>query len=259
MSGNQTLAPLAGIGGNQPQLAALLSPYTVTASDGTGVQLINCKLNGDNYLTWSRLMRISLRAKNKIGFIDGTLPEPAEGEPNRALLVIANSTVVAWIANTLEKDLQPSIACIENVKILWDDLKQRFSQGNETRIYQLKCEIYQLKQEGRPVSEYYSLLKGLWDELDQLLEETGCTCACICGIGATRTAQREKEKAHQFLMGLNPNFNTVRSNILNLEIFPSLSRVFQMVIHDERQRMVIRAQEIGPEAAAYMARGGKEI
>ncbi|PKI48421.1 hypothetical protein CRG98_031173 [Punica granatum] len=86
MSGDQTLAPLARSGRNQPQLAALLSPYTVTSSDGTGVQLISCKLNGDNYLTWSRLMRISLRAKNK------TLREPAEGEPNRALWVIANST-----------------------------------------------------------------------------------------------------------------------------------------------------------------------
>ncbi|PKI35094.1 hypothetical protein CRG98_044516, partial [Punica granatum] len=87
MSGDQTLAPLAGSGGNEPQLAALLSPYTVTSSDGTGVQL-----NGDNYLTWSRLMRISLRAKNKLGFIDGTLREPVEGEPNRALWVKANST-----------------------------------------------------------------------------------------------------------------------------------------------------------------------
>ncbi|PKI60227.1 hypothetical protein CRG98_019415 [Punica granatum] len=128
MSADQTIAGTPANGGNQAQLTALLSPYTVTSSDSTGIQLINCKLNGDNYLTWSRLMRIALRAKNKIGFIDGTLPEPGEGDPNRALWVMANSTVVTWIANTLEKDLQPSIACIENARVIWDDLKQRFSQ-----------------------------------------------------------------------------------------------------------------------------------
>ncbi|PKI57413.1 hypothetical protein CRG98_022258 [Punica granatum] len=55
--------------------------------------------------------------------------ENREGDPNRALWVMANSTVVTWIASTLEKDLQPSIACIKNARVLGDDLKQRFSQG----------------------------------------------------------------------------------------------------------------------------------
>ncbi|PKI70182.1 hypothetical protein CRG98_009432 [Punica granatum] len=73
-------------------------------------------------------MQIALRAKNKIGFIDGTLPEPVEGNPNKASWVMVNSTVITWIVNTLEKDLQPSVACIENARVLWDDLKQRFSQ-----------------------------------------------------------------------------------------------------------------------------------
>ena len=33
-------------------------------------------LNGDNYNTWYRSMRMALRAKNKLGFVDGTILAP---------------------------------------------------------------------------------------------------------------------------------------------------------------------------------------
>ncbi|PKI36538.1 hypothetical protein CRG98_043091 [Punica granatum] len=122
---------------------------------------------------------------------------------------MANSLVVTWMINSLEKDLQPSIACIENARILWEDLRQRFAQGNETRIYQLKSEIYTYRQEGKLVAEYYGSLKGLWDELDNLLESMTCSCACVCGAAHNRLGLREREKAHQFLMGLNLEFATV--------------------------------------------------
>ncbi|PKI70924.1 hypothetical protein CRG98_008657 [Punica granatum] len=132
--------------------ASLVSPYTVTPSDGSVLRLTECKLNGENYLAWSRLMRMALRAKNKVCFIDGTLPEPADGDPSKPLWVMANSLVVTWMINSLEKELQPSIACIENALILWEDLRQRFAQGNETRIYQLKFSRIAGQQDGTPLN-----------------------------------------------------------------------------------------------------------
>ncbi|PKI38804.1 hypothetical protein CRG98_040805 [Punica granatum] len=60
------------------------SVYTVNPSDYTGASLINCKLNGTNYLTWSRAMKTALIAKNKVGMVDGSVQKPPEGDPNRA-------------------------------------------------------------------------------------------------------------------------------------------------------------------------------
>ncbi|PKI69406.1 hypothetical protein CRG98_010204 [Punica granatum] len=77
---------------------------------------------------------MALRAKNKVGFIDGTLPEPANDNPNKPIWVMINSLVLMWIVNLLERDLQSRIACIENARILWEDLKQRFTQGNESKF-----------------------------------------------------------------------------------------------------------------------------
>ncbi|PKI73819.1 hypothetical protein CRG98_005803 [Punica granatum] len=56
-------------------------------------------------------------------------------------------------------------------------------------------------------------------------------------------------------MGLNPEFATVRSNILSMDPFPSLNCVYQMICQDERQRNIARSQEsIGLEAAAFAAK-----
>ncbi|PKI37556.1 hypothetical protein CRG98_042069 [Punica granatum] len=155
--------------------------------------------------------------------------------------------VVAWLSNSVDQELQPSVACIQNAKTLWDDLKERFSQGNETRVYELKSQICLTKQEGLFVSKYYSVLKGLWDELENFLELTQCTCE----TATSGASQREKEKSYQFLMGLNPELNTVRSNILSMEPFPSLNKIYSMVIHEERQKIVSCVNKPRADAAAF--------
>ncbi|PKI55299.1 hypothetical protein CRG98_024315 [Punica granatum] len=37
--------------------------FRISTSDSTGVQITSCLLNGENYLTWSRAMKIALTAK----------------------------------------------------------------------------------------------------------------------------------------------------------------------------------------------------
>ncbi|PKI63508.1 hypothetical protein CRG98_016175 [Punica granatum] len=110
------------------------SPYTVSSSDGPGNQLISCTLNGENYLTWSKLMWTALIAKNKIAFVNGTIQKPNEGDANYQQWVTCNSMVVAWLSNSVDQELRPSVACIQNAKTLRDDLKERFSQGKGKQL-----------------------------------------------------------------------------------------------------------------------------
>ncbi|XP_022891995.1 uncharacterized protein LOC111406862 [Olea europaea var. sylvestris] len=52
-------------------------PYSLHHSDHPGMVLVSKVLEEDNYGTWSRAMRISLSAKNKIGFITGSIKPPS--------------------------------------------------------------------------------------------------------------------------------------------------------------------------------------
>lgn len=50
---------------------------TLHNSDSPGAaMLVRVPLTGENYMTWSRLMLIALRAKNKVGFVTGKHKKP---------------------------------------------------------------------------------------------------------------------------------------------------------------------------------------
>jgi hypothetical protein len=53
------------------------SPLSLNNFDNAGILLVCTPLNGDNYNSWSCFMLMALSAKNKIGFIDGTLKKPS--------------------------------------------------------------------------------------------------------------------------------------------------------------------------------------
>ena len=53
-----------------------LSLYFLHHSDGLGTVLISQVLTRENYASWSRAIAIALLVKNKLGFIDGSIPKP---------------------------------------------------------------------------------------------------------------------------------------------------------------------------------------
>lgn len=54
------------------------NPFRLDNGDNPVVVLVTDLLTTDNYATWSHAMRQALRAKNKLGFITGTIPQPSD-------------------------------------------------------------------------------------------------------------------------------------------------------------------------------------
>ena len=74
--------------------------------------------------------------------------------------------------------------------------------------------------------EYYSKFKKLWDQLLHYEPLLACTCEAMKILSIAH----EKSYVMRFLMGLNENFGTVRSHILMLEPFPSMSKVYALIL-----------------------------
>jgi hypothetical protein len=74
------------------------SPYYIHHGDSLGLILVSQLLNGENYHTWNRSMILVLTAKNKAGFIDGSLVKPV-GATKAVLLAWtrSNNLVISWI------------------------------------------------------------------------------------------------------------------------------------------------------------------
>lgn len=79
-----------------------------------------------------------------------------------------------------------------------------------------------------------------------------CNCrGCKCNLTKKYAELREKEQLYDFLMGLDEEFNTVKSQILGMRPIPSLCVAYHMVSEDEQQRLVSSTARHGTEMAAF--------
>nr|CAD1839766.1 unnamed protein product [Ananas comosus var. bracteatus] len=150
-------------------------PLVLHHSDHPGMLLVSKPLEGYNYGQWSRAMRISLSAKNKIGFVDGSIKVPTPSDLKFHIWQRCNDMVLSGILNAIHPDLAESVIYAKTAADVWEDLKERFSQGDDSRIFQIRQEIVEHRQGHQSVSVYYTKLKGLWDELASYHEPPCCT------------------------------------------------------------------------------------
>ncbi|KAK3037778.1 hypothetical protein RJ639_030697 [Escallonia herrerae] len=85
---------------------------------------------------------------------------------------------------------------------------------------------------GASVITYYTKLLGMWDELLTLspLE----SCGCPKGTGKMNWYQ--DLQTYQFLMGLDDKYATLHTQIINMDPFPNIDRVYAMVMQEESHR-----------------------
>ncbi|KAH9689145.1 hypothetical protein KPL70_015385 [Citrus sinensis] len=154
--------------------------------------------------------------------------------------------------NTIEPNLRSTVTYTEVAKLLWDDIKERFSVGNGPRVQQLKSELANCKQRGMTILNYYGKLK-MWEELSNYEQSPTCLCGnCTCNLGAEWDKKRDEEKLHQFLMGLDEAvYGGVRSHILSTEPLPKLNRAYAIVIQEEQVQSMTRAKEERSEPIAF--------
>ncbi|XP_016164108.1 uncharacterized protein LOC107606575 [Arachis ipaensis] len=152
------------------------SPYYIHPSETPSTVLVSPPLTGDNYHQWSRAFSIALISKNKIGFLDGTIPTPATDDPLFPSWRRCNTLVSSWIFNSLSAPIAQSVIYFDYAEAIWEDLRNRFSQGDLLRVAELQEQIYGLKQGSLSVTQYHTALRALWEEHDTYRPVKPCIC-----------------------------------------------------------------------------------
>ncbi|XP_041993277.1 uncharacterized protein LOC121743933 [Salvia splendens] len=228
-----------GAANHVPPAEDFSSPYFLHPSDNPGIQLVSQVLDGSNYVNWSRSMSTALLAKNKLVFTNGTLPKPQDDDLLYHAWIRCNSMVVSWIRNSLSPQICSSIMYLDDAKEIWIDLRDRFSQCDSARIYQLKQKIMFLTQGEDDVNSYFTNLRIVWDEYKHTQPISWCVCTtCRCQSSTKWHNHQEAECVMQFLIGLNSTYSQIRSHILSMVPLPTLSKAFSMVLQEERQRTI---------------------
>ncbi|GJY98317.1 putative RNA-directed DNA polymerase [Tanacetum coccineum] len=206
------------------------SPFYIHASDYPKQMHVNDTLTDINYTDWSQEMLNFLFAKNKVGFIDGTLKKPKKTATDYMAWMRCDAMVKGWLTTAMEKDIRSSVKYANTASEIWSDLLERFGKESAPRAYELKQTLSNTHQTPR------------------------CTCnKCSCEMGKKMNELREKEKLYQFLMGLDTNFAVIKTQILAMNPIPTLGNAYHLVAEDERQRTISGEKKAPPESAAFKA------
>ncbi|CAL1409609.1 unnamed protein product [Linum trigynum] len=230
-------------------LAAALAPnhpYYISSGDSSTTQLVSIVLTGPNYHSWARSMRFGLLSKNKLAFIDPAVPTPPPGDPLYTAWQQCDTMVLGWILRSLAPDIGQSVLWLDSAVEVWRDLSERFSIADLVRIADLQDEVFALKQGSMSVSEFFTKLRVLWDELMTYRPIRSCSCVpkCSCAEYA------RSDQIIRFLRGLGEDFESVRSSILLMDPLPPINKVFSTIVQFERQNRVSIAANSNPLACA---------
>ncbi|KAK4280541.1 hypothetical protein QN277_012155 [Acacia crassicarpa] len=223
------------------------SPYYIHLNENPALVLVAPLLDGSNYHGWARAMRMALLLKNKLKFVDGSILPPPATDPSFQVWERCNNLVQGWLTRSISPSIAKSILWFDTAHEIWTDLCSRFSQSDMFRVADLQEEICNLRQGASTVSDYFTQLKILWDELANI----GPLKPCSCGSVTTVVTYREEDQVIHFLKGLNEQFVSVKSQIMLLDPLPSITHVFSLVVQQERE---LHSPAVPTEPKVFLAR-----
>ncbi|GAV80252.1 UBN2_3 domain-containing protein, partial [Cephalotus follicularis] len=185
----------------------------------------NAKLDGNNYLLWSQLVKIGVQSGECVGFLTGEETRPTGSIASK--WVVKDARVGTYLLNHMLLGLSRVYAFLTTSAEIWKDLKTKYSQkGNYLQIFRLKKKIQKLEQGTMTVDTYFAELSTLWQELDVYEDlNEGSDAATATKL----QTKEERNRVYQFLIGLNSEFDVVVQTTLQKEHFPSLEEAFSVV------------------------------
>ncbi|XP_068328596.1 uncharacterized protein [Pyrus communis] len=155
------------------------------------------KLDGSNYSSWSQSVRIYITGRGKWSYVSGKKKAPAEAD-----------------------------ALFSTAKDVWDAVTQTYSiEKDASKLYELRRQALATRQNGESLSAYYGKLQQTWQEID-FLRPGKLKCADDV---AARETEISEERLYDFLAGLDPHLDHVRSQVLTQTPLPSVRAAYALV------------------------------
>ncbi|XP_074323954.1 uncharacterized protein LOC141660872 [Apium graveolens] len=239
----------------------LQSPLFLHPSDGP-LSISVTKLQGAaDYRTWRRTFEIQLSAKRKYGFLDGSVIRNATDAIEASQWDTCNNMVISWIHNNISDSIKSSVLFINNASDIWKQLETRFSLTNGSRKYKLNRDLFNMKQNGMKVSEYFTSLSSLWEEIDSMniLTTVAVITTDINKLLSAIEVMKQESRLFQFLNGLDEIYGAQRSQLLMMAPLPTVEVACAAVLQEESQKEVLSHMGIGDnDVVAMYSKGGKD-
>lgn len=126
------------------------------------MKLVSEPFDGTRFANWKRSVTIALSARNKLGFVDGSLPKLDVNSITFKSWSRCNVMVISWLLGALSKSIGRSVIYATSAHQIWLELEERYGLSNGTQMFGLHKELNELSQGNSNIVEYFIRLKMLW-------------------------------------------------------------------------------------------------
>ncbi|CAA0809394.1 Unknown protein [Striga hermonthica] len=171
-------------------------------------KITDVKLNGSNFLGWSKTIIVHLRSIDKDDHLDSGPPTDDVKDDTRRAWLRDDAKLLVQIRNSIEPDILSLVNHCEFVKELIDYLTFLYSEHtNISRIYSVCKSFHRGEQHDKNATAYVMEFNKVYEELNSLLPLSG-------DIKAMQK-QREQIAVMSFLTGLRPEFDAFKNQLLS--------------------------------------------
>ncbi|GJZ02657.1 ribonuclease H-like domain-containing protein [Tanacetum coccineum] len=125
------------------------NPLYLQNNDHSNLPIVGFKLIGsENYKMWSTAMKVALKGKNNIGFIDGTCVKPVTSVVLAQQWERCNAIVLGWILGSLSQELYLGQVYSKIASEVWDELEETYDKMDGYVILNVAQKIYLFKTRG---------------------------------------------------------------------------------------------------------------
>lgn len=210
------------------------SPYYLHPTD-TGLKLVSNVFSGEGFKGWKRAITIALSGKNKLGFVNGNVKRAVHNQELAKAWDSVNDVIIGWLLNAVDEKISKTILWLNTAKEIWEELEQRFGQSSSAQFFTIQESLSKTFQaHDMSIEDYFTKIKGLWDELDALDPIATCTCSgCECQLTQKTTKSQQRSRVIQFLMKLDPKYKQTRSSLIMMKELPSLSEIYSILVQEQ--------------------------
>ena len=124
--------------------------------------------------------------------------------------------VGTWLTNLVSPKIRASIVYKDTALEIWTKLRGIFSQKNGPRIFNLQKQIAKLHQGEVSITDVFTQLKLLWDQLQSYSPFPSCAYGkCVYNVNKRLTELQVRKSVMKFLIGVNDSFPSKNSSVVN--------------------------------------------
>ena len=142
--------------------------------------------------------------------MDGTIKKPSKDDPSYPSWEAQNSMVIAWLIHSMEDNIADTYILFPMAKRIWNVVTLAYSNlENSSQMFELRNKARNLWQGEHDLTQYYSDLTKLWQELGLFNLPVWKDPDDV----VLYWKMVESDRIYDFLAGLNKKLDDVRGRL----------------------------------------------